>query len=320
MKNKVLYILALVLSALYIQAQTERINFTAPKVYPEGVAFDEKTNTFYVSSVKTGTIGAVEANGTYKEFYKDASLKSSFGMKVDAKKNRLWVCISDPNYSEYSDSSTFKKMARVIVLDLSTGKKVEDINLSALKPGKHFANDIVLDDNGNAYVTDSFSPLIYKIDEKGRASIFANSPLFGSIDVGLNGLVYHPEGYLLVAHNTNGSVLKVPLKTSDQVSKVKIENFFPGADGMLIDNHNNLILIVNKGIDKVYQLTSNNNWRSAEVTAVTDAEDRFQNPTTATVQRGKIFVLNSKMNELSDSTKTPSKEYSLQALVLKPIN
>ena len=32
--------------------QTQRITFKAPMKYPEGVAFNDKTNTFYVSSVK----------------------------------------------------------------------------------------------------------------------------------------------------------------------------------------------------------------------------------------------------------------------------
>lgn len=106
-----------------LRAQTERIVFKAQLLYPEGVAWHREKNLFFISSVKTGTIGSVDESGMYKEIYKDKMLKSSFGMKIDEKNNRLLVCVSDPNYSEYSTPATFKKMARLISIDLNTGKK-----------------------------------------------------------------------------------------------------------------------------------------------------------------------------------------------------
>lgn len=315
---KILISLIIFLTTLSAQSQTPRINFTAPLAYPEGVAFNNKTQTFYVSSVKTGTIGQVDQNGKYAVFFEDSGLKSSFGMKVDSKQNRLYVCVSDPNYSKYSDSSTFKKMARLISIDLNSAKKVLDINLAVLYPGKHFANDLTFDDKGNIYVTDSFSPVIYKVDAQGKASIFTESDLFKGEDVGLNGIVFHPKGFLLVANDRDGALFKVDITHPANITKVKLKNFFPGADGLLWDQQNNLVLIQNKGIDKAFQLFSNDNWQSAEIKAATASTDRFANPTTGVIQNNKIYLLNSKMNELTDSTKTPSKEFSLQEVQFKP--
>ena len=317
--NKLFFLAAISLSAFHVSAQTERITFQAPDLYPEGVAYSEKTNQFFVSSVKTGTIGMVDQAGSYKVFYEDKSLKSTFGMKVDAAKNRLWVCVGDPNFSKYSDSSTFKKMARIVILDLATGKKISDIDLTSLQKGKHFANDLALDGKGNAYITDSFSPAIYKIDAAGKASLFTTSELFSSIYVGLNGIVYHPQGFLLVAHNANGLLYKVPLKEPSKISQVKITAFFPGADGLILDKDNNLIVVQNKGVNKAFRLSSTDGWASASVNAATMAEDLFQNPTTTTWQKDKLYALNAKINELSDSTKTPSKEFSLQVVKLRPV-
>ena len=64
-------------------AQTPRINFTAPLLYPEGTAYYDAAGVFFVSSVTTGTIGKVDANGNYTVFYEDHSLKTCYGMKVD---------------------------------------------------------------------------------------------------------------------------------------------------------------------------------------------------------------------------------------------
>lgn len=313
MKKIFIHILFL-FSSIQLFAQAERIVFQAPLVYPEGVAYNSTNRLFYVSSVTTGTIGTVDPGGKYLPLYKDSLLKSSFGMKINQAGDRLWVCISDPNYSRYSTPSTFKKMARVISIDVNTGKKVSDIDLAKLWPGKHFANDLTLDNAGNLYVTDSYSPVIYKIDAKGKASVFSSSDLFKSEDVGLNGIAWHPGGFLLVAHNTDGILFKIDTKDPKKVSKIKLDTFFPGADGLLWEDPNNLVLVQNKGVNKAFRLSSTDNWASATVNASTMAQDRFQNPTTAAMQDGKIWLLNAKINELTDSTRAPSKEFSLQAI------
>ena len=301
------------------QAQTPRINFTAPMVYPEGVAFNAKTNQYFVSSVKTATIGTVDPAGKYSPFYEDSALKSSYGMKIDPKTNRLWVCTSDGNYSKFSEPGTYKKVARLISIDLATKKKVDDIDLAKLYPGKHFINDLVFDDKGNIYITDSYSPVIYKVDAKGSASVFAESDFFKGEDVGLNGIVFHPKGFLLVANDREGALYKVDINNPKAISKVKIKNLFPGIDGLLWDAQNNLVLIQNKGVDKTYQLTSKDNWLSADILASTLITDRFQYPTTGVLQSGKIYVLNAKLNEITDSTRAPSKEFSLQQVEFRPV-
>jgi sugar lactone lactonase YvrE len=316
--NIKLFLLAFcVIISLTTSAQSKRITFVAPKVYPEGIAISTKTNKVYVSSVKTGTIGSVDENGKYTEVYKDEGLKSTFGMKVDEKANVLWVCVGDPNYSKYKSADTFKKMARVIKIDLGTRKKTGDTDLSSLHPGNHFLNDLAFDDKGNVYITDSFSPVIYKIDAAGKSSVFSTSDLFKSIDVGLNGIVWHPSGVLLVAHNTNGSVLKVDMKDPSKVEVVKIPVFFPGADGLSLDADKNLILVQNKGVNTVFRIASGDGWKTAKVTGKTSPEDHLQNPTTLAWSKTDLFVLNAKINELSDSTLRPSDEFSYQQVKFK---
>lgn len=299
-------------------AQTERIVFEAPLLYPEGVAYSPQKQLFFVSSVRTGTIGSVDAAGSYKELYKDPTLKSSYGMKVDEKNNRLLVCISDPNHSAYSTPATYKKMARLIAIDLTSGAKKIDVNL-ALGGGKHFANDLAMDEKGNIYVTDSYSPNIYRIDPSQKVSVFATSPLFSSEDVGLNGILYHPQGFLLAAHNTSGVLYKIDMKNPKNIAAVKLNTLFPGADGLVWLSPTMLGLIQNKGVNKVFQISSADNWVTAEVKGATAAEDRLQYPTTGTIQDGRLWVLNSKMTELTDSTMKPSKEFSLQMAKFRPV-
>lgn len=311
MKTTVKIFLLCFLSINVVIAQ-EKIQFEAPMVYPEGVAYNPKTNLYYVSSVTTGTIGTVNATGEYNVLHKDSTMKSTFGMKVDLKRNRLWVCVADPKFSKFRDPSTFKKMSKIIALDLTSGKKVATVDLAPLYNGNHFANDLTLDDKGNVYITDSFSPVIYKIDSKDQVSVLVEHELFKTKDIGLNGIAYHPKGYLLAVNNGAGAILKVDLKNPKNVTKVKIDQFFPGADGLLVDKQNNLILIQNKGVNKAFMISSGDDWKTAMVKGSTPLDARFHNPTTATFARDQVYILNAKLNELSDSTKNPSKEFSIQ--------
>lgn len=314
-------ILLIVSAGLFLMdaaAQTQRIQFKAPMLYPEGIAFHPVKNQYFVSSVTTGTIGTVDDKGNFSVFHQDSMLKSTYGMKVDVKRNKLWVCAADANYSMYSDPSTFKKMSRLIGLDLNTGNKTDDIDLSGLVEGNHFANDLTLDDKGNIYITDSYSPVVYKVDAQMKPSIFARNDWFKSEEVGLNGIEWSPEGYLIVAHNTKGQLFKIDMTEPERITKIQVKTFFPGADGLLWDREGNLVLIQNKGVNKAFQLSSKDRWQSAEVKAYTLVEDRLHHPTTVTLGKGKMFAVNSKMNELSDPTAPPSKEFSLQAIQWVP--
>jgi len=299
------------------QERANKIEFHAPQVYPEGVAFDNRNNIAYVSSVKTGTIGSVDEKGKYVEVFADNNLKSSFGMKVDEKQNRLWVCVGDPNYSNYKDESTFKKMARVVGIDLASHKKVADIDLSKMVEGKHFLNDLTMDDKGNLYVTDSYSPVIYKIDKAGKAMVWAQSDLFKSQSVGLNGIAYHPGGLIFVAHHSDGCLFVIDVKDLKKISRVTIDTFFPGADGLWVDQQKNLILVQNKGVNKIFKLSSHDNWKTADVMASTPSTELFQNPTTCGWFKGGIYVLNAKLNEIKDHSLKPADMFSIQQVSFK---
>jgi hypothetical protein len=71
-------------------------------------------------------------------------------------------------------------------------------------------------------------------------------------------------------------------------------------------------LVQNKGVNAVFKLSSVDKWMSASVTGRTMPEALLQNPTTVAWNKTELFVLNAKLNEISDSTYKPSEEFSFQ--------
>lgn len=298
---------------------TTRIEFSAPDSYPEGIAYDSIQHTYYVSSARTGTIGKVSPQGAYQPLHVDSTVKSTYGMKIHPDGKRLFVCVSDANYSRYTSPDTRKKMARLISIDLATGKRLSDIDLSDLIPGEHFANDLTFDNDGNAYITDSYAHAVYRVSPDGRASVFSKSPLFVTEGIGLNGIVFHPDGYLIADNSNTGQLYKIDIKDPTNVQKIKTEQYFLGADGLVLDDPNHLTVVVNGGNDKIYKLETDDNWQSAVMAGTTLIADRFTYPATATRHMNEIWVMNAKFNELVDSNAVPSKTFAIQKAVFKPL-
>ncbi len=229
-------------------------------------------------------------------------MKSTYGIKIHPDGKRLFACVGDANYSKFTSPDTRKKMIRLLSIELPGGKKLSDVDLSDLQPGEHFGNDLTFDNQGDAYMTDSYAHVIYKISSDGKATVFARDKQFETKGVGLNGIVYHPGGFL-----------------PQNIQKVSIDQYLLGADGLLLTDKDKLTVVVNGGNDKIFQLRSTDNWQSAKLSATTLVSDRFTYPSTATRRGQDIWIMNAKFNELVDSNSVPSKKFALQQAVFKPV-
>ncbi len=290
---------------------SQNIVFNSSELYPEGVAFSAKNNSYYVSSLHYGKIGKVDAKGNYTAFVDDADLVSTVGLKADDKRNVLYVCISDPGVSTKTNPATQGKLAKLAVYDLTTGKRKFIADLGALNPtGGNFANDIALDNEGNIYVTNSFSPVIFKITQAGKATVFATSDFWKGEGFNLNGIVYLPNGFLLVAQSNTGNLYKVSIRQPTVITKVETKAI-AGADGLVMGNKNELLVISNSA-QKVFKLSSNDAWATANQTQETATVNTF--PTTGVYVNGNFVVLNAKLNELFDPKAVKTSDFVLQKI------
>ena len=319
MKKIVICVLFAGCTAAIPDQPTARIEFNAPEAYPEGIAYDSISDVYFVSSARLGNIGKVTPAGVYSTVSTDPTFKSSYGVKIHPDGKRVFACVGDANYSKFSTSETKKKMARLVGIDMATGKKTDDIDLGNLVPGNHFPNDLTFDGQQNAYVTDSFANVIYKVTSAGKASVFAESPMFKTEGVGLNGIVYHPSGYLLTINGATGTIYKIDLNNPKNITRVMTDQFFMNGDGLLLTGNDKLVVVQNGASDKIYELTTMDNWSSAKLSASTLGMDRFTYPSTVTKVKDKVWIMNAKFSELTDSTSVPSKKFAIQHARLIPL-
>lgn len=287
-------------------AAEETINFSEHELYPEGIAYDVKAAQFLVSSLRYGKIGRVGHDGIYHDFIHDPMLISSVGLHIDQKRNRLLAAVSDPGVSVNTATVTQAKLAGIAVYALKSGRRLAYYDLGQLAEGAHFANDIALDADGNIYVTDSFSPIVYKIGKQGKPAIFVQNDLFKGEGFNLNGIVFHPRGYLIVMKSNSGELYKISLR--GEVTLIKTEFSLKGGDGLVLAENESLAVIQNSGV--VSRLESADNWKSATLSQ-TETQG-FNFPTTGVMVGDTLYVLNAKLGELFDPTAPKSDTFSIR--------
>ncbi|HEX8068747.1 MAG TPA: L-dopachrome tautomerase-related protein [Pyrinomonadaceae bacterium] len=129
----------------------------------EGLAYDPVTATFYVGSIYRRKIVSVDARGAAKDFADErAGLWSVLGMKVDARRRRLWVTSSaQPQMAGFKEEENGR--AAVCKFDLRTGRLLKTYTLPNA-PARHALGDLAVNSRGDVFVTDSLQPAVYVIE------------------------------------------------------------------------------------------------------------------------------------------------------------
>lgn len=286
------------------------VKFNSEMLYPEGVAWDESNKRFLVTSIRKGEIGSVKDDGSYWVFAKDSRMISSVGIKVDATRDRVLVCNADAGAAEKSSPATTGKIAGLAVFQLSTGNFMKYVDLAKGISGGHFCNDIIIDKDGSAYITDSFSSIIYKVDKNYNSSVLVNNKAFSGESFNLNGIVIKDD-YLLVVKMNSGQLFKIPKNNPGAFTEVKLKNRIEGADSLIWDSDGSLLVIANNNAhvgvkasttptNAVIRLTSNDNWKSASVEGKEATGDVFA--TTATTRNGQVYVIHAMLHVLFNPT------------------
>ena len=294
----------------------ETIEIQETALFPEGIDYNNNNNQFYLSSVMRGEVGVIDTNtGAYTTFIEDENFVNVVGILIDEDSNRLFAVSGNAGFTGVTEPPA-QSVAYLGIYNLETGALIQGVDLSTLNTGSLgiFSNDIALDTDGNIYVTDSFSPFVYKVDGTTfEASIFVNggddfTPTPGGF--GLNGIVY-VDGNLVVGNNNSGVLYRIPLEDPTAFEAISIDASFGSVDGLELDANGEIVVVRNGSAGAeagFYSIASSDGWSSATVTS-TDLLPAAAFPTTATLAAdGNIYAVNSYFTVLFDTDETNNEQ------------
>ena len=263
----------------------DRIVFDCDGRMPEGIEYDSERNLFLVGSLTEGTIFSVSDTGTFTPFIEDEALITSVGLEIDTRHQRLLVAVSD--------DTAFRENVRGRALlgsyDLVDGERHFMVDLGELVPDfPHFANDVTVDDEGNAYVTDSVAPVIYKVASHGNASVLLEDDRLLIDRFGGNGIVYHPTGSLIVGIS-GVELYNIPIADPEAWIVVETEEVI-SADGMIWHPDGSLVVVSG---NEILKLVSDDDWVTAEVAQ----RSRRHQATTVALRGEEVYAVYPRMSE-----------------------
>jgi sugar lactone lactonase YvrE len=254
-----------------------------PAVFPEGVAFQPSTGAFFVSSTTDGTIFRGHVSEPVAEVFLpggEGGRTTAVGLEIDDM--RLYVA-GGPT-------------GRIFVYDTETKATLGTFETGA----GGFLNDVATTKSGDAFVTDSFRPTLWRVSADLSTVEpwldFTGTPVVYGPGFNLNGIVATPDGkYLIVSKSNTSQLFRIDLATKEIV---EIETDEPtGGDGLQLQGHR-LYAIVGGGI---LEVRLSGDYSSGTVVSRT-IDPSFRSPTTNAIARGRMLVVNSQFAQRPTGT------------------
>ena len=279
-----------------IQINHSRIAFTLSEkdLLPENIAYDAKTQSFFVGSTRKGKVIKIDANGRHSDFInpKQDGLWMVIGMKVDSNNRWLWVCSSGgDNLEGYNFKDDMQgRPAGIFKFDLDSGKLIKKYILED-KGNVYFFNDLVIDAEGNVYITHMFKEhAIYSIQKnKDILEVFVKPKVLKYP----NGITITDDNqFLFVAHSEG--LLRVNIK-SKEVKPVKLPESLNIARRESIDGlyfYKNALIGIRPSAKQVQKFILNQSLDTIESNLILEANHPMMNtPTTGVIVNEELYYI-----------------------------
>jgi Cu-Zn family superoxide dismutase len=249
-------------------------------VFPEGIGYDGK-KTFYVSSTGDGTVfrGQI-GKRALRPFLPAGEDGRSTAIGVKATRSRIYVA-----GGATGNIWIYNARTKELIRRYQTGSG-------------GFLNDIALTGGGDAYVTDSQRPVLFRIDgDSGELTQIRLGPEAGYDADGFkwNGIVATRGGRTLIAvHSSNGELYRVDIAGDDGVTKIDTGGAtLTNGDGLVLDGRK--LYVVRNQQERIVEMRLSNDFKRAQRRRSFTSR-RFRYPTTAALAKGRLLVVNSQFD------------------------
>ncbi|SDT34291.1 hypothetical protein [Bradyrhizobium canariense] len=234
------------------RAQTTPVG-VPDKSFPESLT-STKDGTLYAGSFNLGGVVKAAPGGKAEQFIAPGAggSRSTLGVLADENSGTLYVCSNDiTGFGVPGPGDT--KGAWLKTFDLKSGAPKGSF---ALKDPKSLCNDIVVGSDGTAYVSDSFTPIVYNLKPGGDAlEVWATDPMLAPAKdgVGLDGIAIGSDGNLYVTTYVPAKLFRIAAKDgkAGAVTELKPSRPLDHADAMRAFGDSFLLIEGNGKLDKI---------------------------------------------------------------------
>lgn len=261
-------------------------------VHPEGVAYHPESGTAFVSGAGNGALYRVDlATGDVETVLAPGS-RPPFGIiGLAAHGDDLWI----------AGGAT----GEILRASVQTGEVVATY---ATPPAEAtFLNDVVVVPNGDAYVTDSNRPVLFRVPA-GADEVEAWRELEGTgipfgEDINLNGIVASEDGgTLIVVHMGSGELFRIDV-ASGEVSAIDLGGeTVDSGDGMVLDG--TTLYVVQNGPDQVTVVELDDTLSSGSVARVLE-DERLTDAGTGALVGDTLLVTNTQFSAMQGDPELP---------------
>ena len=307
MKNAA-FLMALLLFPAAAQGQDAGVTtypLPANVTFPEGVAYDPKTDSLFTGSAATGNVIRMNLKDRKPADVAAAVLPvepfpALLGMKVDGS-GRLWLAGG--------------RTGAMAVVDSRSGALLKKLEVPA--KGNTLINDVAVVGT-TAYFTDSLTPTLWRVQApEGRIGElepwlqFTGTPLeYTTPGANLNGIAATPDGRSLIVVQMNKGLL-FRIDTADKkVTPIDIggESVATG-DGLVLDGRR--LYVVRQGEQEIVTIDLSPDLASGKVVS------RFKDPAlmwpaTAVKVGDRLLVVNTQFNKRT--SKDPATPFAIVAV------
>lgn len=263
--------------------------------FPEGVTYDADGGALYVGSAATGAIARMTVADKKATVLSPAGslgtaepFPGMLGMKADGA-GRLWVAGG--------------RTGRITVVDTRTGKPLKQLQTPAEPAG--LLNDVAVV-AGNAYVTDTLRPTLWRVTTSGGQVgelepwlDFTGTALEYGQGANLNGIAATADGRsLIVVQMNKGLLFRIGLADKSVTPIATSGEALATADGLVLDGRT--LYVVRQGEQEIVTVTLSADLKSGKVV------NRFRHadlawPATAAKVGDELVVVNTQFNKRQSS-------------------
>jgi hypothetical protein len=297
-----------------IQSDTA-FTITDRQLHVEGIDFDKKSNSFYLGSIHKRKVIKVDDKGIVTDFCASGfeGMTSVFGLKVDSKRNLLWVCSSPMAEMQGFDSTA---RSGVFKFNLGTGKLIQKYIITNPEPDGIFG-DLILNSKGQPFISDSKNNKILMVNETaGKIESIFSSDEFWNIQ----GLTFSADEKSLFISDYIKGIFKLNLtsKTLDEI-KCTLDVSLKGIDGLYL--FENSLLAIQNGVNPFHLTKYTLNKEGTYITQFEVLENNhpaFGEPTLGSIQEKNFYyIANSQWGGYEKDHRPKSSEKLQDIVVLK---